>query len=108
MKKLTSSCNHVARFILSLTTILTITLWLGSAPTARAQASVSFWSGSAMSISTANCNGAGGLCQPAPACNNGAGPNPDNISASVTLCEVSVSTTIGPPLTLPNPSQKTG
>jgi hypothetical protein len=39
-------------------------------------------------ISTANCSGAGGLCQPAPACNNGAGPNPDTIQATVTLCEV--------------------
>lgn len=43
-------------------------------------------------IRTSNCNRADttplpGLCQAAPACNGGAGPNPDNIQASVTLCE---------------------
>lgn len=38
-------------------------------------------------ISTASCSGSGGLCQPGPACNIGAGPNPANIQASVTLCE---------------------
>jgi hypothetical protein len=47
---------------------------------------VTYYSGTA-SISTANCNGSGGLCQASPACNNGAGPNPANIQASVTLCE---------------------
>jgi hypothetical protein len=46
----------------------------------------SYLSGTA-SISTANCNGTGGLCQASPACNNGAGPNPANIQATVTLCE---------------------
>jgi hypothetical protein len=39
------------------------------------------------SISTDNCNDSGGLCQAAPACNNGAGPNPDNIEATIELCE---------------------
>lgn len=42
-------------------------------------------------ITTANCNITGGLCQdqngPAP-CNNGAGPNPVNLQATVTLCEI--------------------
>jgi hypothetical protein len=38
-------------------------------------------------ITTANCNASGGLCQPSPACNGGAGPNPATIQATVTLCE---------------------
>ena len=72
-----------------LTAAVSLTFLLGSARLGVAQGRIQFWSGQA-TISTANCSGAGGLCQPAPACNNGAGPNPDTISASVTLCEVSV------------------
>ena len=62
---------------------------LGSAQVALTQeiTKPSVYSGQA-TITTANCSGSGGLCQGAPACNNGAGPNPDNIQASVTLCEV--------------------
>jgi hypothetical protein len=45
-----------------------------------------FYSGQA-TVTTANCNASGGLCQPSPACNGGAGPNTANIQASVTLCE---------------------
>lgn len=55
------------------------------------------WAGAAP-ITTGNCNSAGttppGLCQPDPACNGGAGPNPDNISATLTLCEVSASSPV--------------
>jgi hypothetical protein len=53
-------------------------------------AAVQIYSGTAI-INTANCSGTGGLCQPSPACNGGAGPNPDNITARVDLCEVAVS-----------------
>lgn len=51
----------------------------------------SYFYGQASTIKTSNCNSSStvpsGLCQPAPACNNGAGPNPDNIEASITLYE---------------------
>jgi len=55
------------------------------------QIGVVSYSGQA-TITTANCSGAGGLCQGDPACNNGAGPNPaaspgPAIQATVTLCE---------------------
>ena len=52
----------------------------------------------ATNISTSNCNQAGstpaGLCQAAPACNGGAGPNPDNIQASIVLCEYNGTLTV--------------
>lgn len=62
-----------------------LVLLLGSAPEGLTDVYV-YYSGQA-TISTANCNGSGGLCQPSPACNGGAGPNPANIQATVTLCE---------------------
>jgi hypothetical protein len=53
-------------------------------------AAVQIYSGTA-TINTANCSGTGGLCQASPACNGGAGGNPDNITARVDLCEVAAS-----------------
>lgn len=44
--------------------------------------------GTAM-MTTTNCSGSTGACQSAPACNNGAGPNPSSIQATVKVCEVS-------------------
>jgi hypothetical protein len=77
-----------------LAAVLTLTLLLASAPVGLTQdpttptpPPVNTYASGTASISTANCSGAGGLCQPAPACNNGAGPNPANIQATVTLCE---------------------
>ena len=66
-----------------------VALLLGILPErARAQ---SYFYGQASMIKTSNCNRSdsvpSGLCQPAPACNNGAGPNPDTIEASITLYE---------------------
>jgi len=117
--------NNPAAFLF--TTIVTLTLLLASAPVGLTQDPITptpppintYASGTA-SITTANCSGAGGLCQsgnPAacnngqgpnngagtgncPPCNNGAGPNPANIQASVTLCEtVPFGTTYtGPPV----------
>lgn len=63
-----------------------LALLLGSAPLAVAQAVLNNVSASG-EIRTTNCSGAGGLCRPTPDCNGGAGPNQDNIQASVTLCE---------------------
>lgn len=58
-----------------------------------------FLRGNAGDIRTTNCNSTTstppGLCQPAPACNGGAGPNPDNIQASVELCEASATNSLG-------------
>jgi hypothetical protein len=87
---------HVAPAAFWLAALLALTLSLASAPVGFAQdpttptpppiTANTYLSGTA-SISTANCNGSGGLCQATPACNNGAGPNPDTIQATVTLCE---------------------
>ena len=73
------SCKRIGPFF----TILA--LLLGSARVGLADV-YSFYFGEA-TISTANCSASGGLCQPSPACNGGAGPNSANIQASVTLCE---------------------
>jgi hypothetical protein len=75
-----------------LTTIVTLTLWLGSKPVGLTEINppdVVYFTGQATTIVTSNCSASGGLCQPAPACNIGAGPAPAgvNIQASVTLCE---------------------
>jgi hypothetical protein len=52
----------------------------------------------ATTISTGNCNQAtttpAGLCQAAPACNGGAGPNPDDIRATIVLCEYNGTLTV--------------
>ena len=86
-----------------LTTIAIVTLLLGSARVGSTQgaAQIQIYSGQA-TISTANCNSPTttppGLCQGAPACNIGAGPNPDTIQATVTLCEVAARVTTEPPL----------
>ena len=95
--------SHLTSGPFLLTAFLTITLLLANAPLGFAQDPVTptpppitantYLSGTA-SISTANCNGSGGLCQAAPACNNGAGPNPDSIQATVTLCETRVLGTV--------------
>ena len=82
-----------------LATLLTLTLLLASAPVGPAQnptaptpppVIITYFFGNG-TISTANCANPspspGGLCQAAPACNNGAGPNPANIQATVELCE---------------------
>lgn len=96
MKKLSSSATaHITPTAFLLTTSVTLALLLASAPTGLTQPApttptpppVNTYSSGTASISTANCSGAGGLCQGAPACNNGAGPNPANIQASVTVCE---------------------
>jgi hypothetical protein len=61
---------------------------LGSAQLGVAQGSLQNVSARA-TIATSNCSTA--LCQPATGpspCNNGAGPNPDTISASVSMCQV--------------------
>lgn len=74
-----------------LAAIIALVLLLGSSQFAFAEGpSVWFYSGQAPNITTANCSGSAGLCQAAPACNNGAGPNPATIQASVTLCETRV------------------
>lgn len=94
MRKLTSPKTSLSQATLFPIVILTLTLLLAGAPVAITQDPITptpppintYASGTA-SIATANCNGSGGLCQPAPACNNGGGPNPVNIQASVTLCE---------------------
>jgi hypothetical protein len=66
-----------------------LALLLGILPE-RARAE-QYYYGQASTIQTSNCNSSTsvppGLCQPASACNNGAGPNPDNIKASITLYE---------------------
>src|SRR5438105_2120423 len=63
-------------------------LLLGSAPAYAQLQLFTPYSGTA-NILTSNCNSNASnpprSCQPAPSCNNGAGPNPDNISASITL-----------------------
>ena len=92
--------------------ILTLTLLLASAQLGLAQVTIQIWSGQA-TVSTANCNSSGGICQGNPACNNGAGPNPDTIQATVTLCEVSVDSSSNSVETacvsgLPCPNRKTG
>jgi hypothetical protein len=85
------------------TIVATLTLLLASAHLGISQsgAQVEIYSGQA-TISTANCNSATttppGLCQAAPSCNNGAGPNPDTIQATVTLCEVGARVATEPPL----------
>jgi hypothetical protein len=105
MKKLPSSeISHVSPGTFFSTTIVTLAFLLASAPVGLTEPDSSptppptpppqitlnvYWSGNA-SITTDNCNDPGGLCQAAPACNNGSGPNPDNIQASVTLCETRV------------------
>lgn len=57
-----------------------------------------YFSGQA-TISTGNCNSSSstppGLCQPAPAPNGGAGPNPDIIEARVMLCETRTTSQVG-------------
>ena len=97
MRKLPSSATArtiPATFVLA--TLVTLTLLLPSAPMGLTQIPnpvtptpppVNTYSYGTASITTANCSGTGGLCQPSPACNNGSGPNPANIQASVTLCE---------------------
>lgn len=101
MKKLSSSlAARITPVAFLLTTIVALALWLGSAPVGLADApQVSYYSGAAPNILTTNCNTGStnpllnGLCQPAPACNNGAGPNPlpgTGITASVSLCETRV------------------
>ena len=91
MKKLSSLAARIYPATFLLITSVTLTLLLGSSEVALAEGpSVWFYSGQAPNITTANCNGSGGLCQAAPACNNGAGPNPATIQASVTLCETRV------------------
>ena len=100
MRKLPSpETAHVAPAAFWLAALLTLILLLASAPLGLTQDPVyptpppintypiNTYSSGTASISTANCSGAGGLCQAAPACNNGAGPNPANIQATVTLCE---------------------
>jgi hypothetical protein len=83
--------------------IVTLALLLGSAHVGLSQsgAQIQIYSGQA-TISTANCSSATttppGLCQATPACNNGAGPNPDTIQATVTLCEVAARVVTEPPL----------
>jgi hypothetical protein len=56
---------------------------------------ITYYTGVA-TITTTNCNSStstpAGLCQPAPACNGGAGPNPVNITAKVTVCEARTGT----------------
>jgi hypothetical protein len=97
MRKLPSSAaSHLTAGTFLPAALLTVTHLLASAavgfaqdpttPTPPPVPTTTYSSGNA-TISTANCNAAGGLCQAAPACNNGAGPNPDNIQATVTLCE---------------------
>jgi hypothetical protein len=61
-------------------------LLLGSAHTVLTQEVIPAGANYEGIISTANCTVAGGLCQGDPACNGGAGPNPDNIQAVVELC----------------------
>lgn len=65
-------------------------------PTIGTPAPLEYFSGQA-TITTGNCNRSSsappGLCQPAPACNGGAGPNPDNIEVRVALCETRTKTT---------------
>ena len=73
------SCKWITPFFIILA------LLLGTARVGLTDAFV-YYSGQA-TISTANCNVSAGLCQPSPACNGGAGPNPANIQATVTLCE---------------------
>jgi hypothetical protein len=122
MKKLSSSlAARITPATFLLATIVTLTLLFGSAqlgvaesltPQAPPTPTPTFVSLQA-TITTANCNVPGGLCQsgnPAncnggqgpnngagtgncPPCNNGAGPNPlpsPGISATVTLCEIGV------------------
>ena len=85
------------------TIVASLTLLLGTAHVGLSQsgAQIQIYSGQA-TISTANCSSATtnppGLCQAAPACNNGAGPNPDTIQATVTLCEVATRVVTEPPL----------
>jgi hypothetical protein len=83
------------------TIVAPLALLLGSAPVGFTQgvAQIQTYSGQAI-VSTASCNSATttppGLCQATPACNNGAGPNPDTIQATVTLCEVAARVTTEP------------
>lgn len=90
MRELLSlAIGHTPRATFLLTALAVLTLLHGSAQIALTQelTKPSVYVGQA-TITTANCSGSSGLCQGGPACNNGAGPNPDNIQASVTLCEV--------------------
>jgi hypothetical protein len=76
----------------------TFVLLLGSTKVGVAQdGKPQVFSAQAADIETANCSGSNGLCQPAPAINNGAGPAPAgvNIQASVTLCEITGGTLSG-------------
>jgi hypothetical protein len=107
MRKLPSSgTSRLTPPALLLTTVVSLTLLLGSVQVGVDQTGIQNWFGQA-TISTENCSGAGGLCQGGdptacsggpgpncPACNNGAGPNPaatgpnpTPIQATVTLCE---------------------
>ena len=99
MKKLPSSLparNIPATFLL--TASVTLVLLLGSAHLGVTDGLIRDVSARAANINTTNCNQAtttpAGLCQGAPACNNGAGPNPDNIEASVSLCEYNGTLTV--------------
>lgn len=64
----------------------TFTLLLGIAGSAFAQAPLVNVSATAQ-VTTGACSGSGGACQQS-GCNNGAGPNPQTISATVSLCQV--------------------
>ena len=96
-KSPSSELSHLTPITFLLTPIVTLTLLLASAPMGLTQVTpapvtppplpISVYASGTASITTANCNGAGGLCQPSPACNGGAGPNPANIQATVTLCQ---------------------
>ena len=91
MKKLPSSlAARITPVTFLSTTVVALTLLLASTP---AYAQLQPYRGQATSILTTNCNSSTstppGLCQGTPACNNGSGSNPDNISASITLCECS-------------------